>query len=125
MMDDASTLAIAVIILGAAGGLLFCLGAMAGHRRAYDGAREAEEETTYACMARLKKQANEIERLSGERDGAIDELCRWRSAFQSCTPGGSEFQSPEAVRAYMQQLRQELSAMKKATFGLAQTSSEQ
>lgn len=65
----------------------------------------------------------EVERLTEERDTiatdlvderdearaaskmAIDELCRWRSAFQSVTPGGSEFMLPESVIAWARKIK--------------------
>lgn len=51
--------------------------------------------------------AEDVSRLQCERDAAIKELYRWRSAFQECTPGGSEFMSPESVIAYMRTLKRE------------------
>lgn len=38
---------------------------------------------------------------------AVEALCKWRSAFQACTPGGSEFMTPESVREYMLNLKRE------------------
>lgn len=45
--------------------------------------------------------------MTHERDKAVADLCRWRSAFQTVTPGGSEFMSPESVIEYMQNLKRE------------------
>lgn len=55
----------------------------------------------------------EIERLREIEAKAVDDLCKWRAAFQSCTPGGSEFTSPEAVVDYMQNLKREFVEVKK------------
>lgn len=49
----------------------------------------------------------EFDRMKRERDKAINDLCRWRSAFQACTPGGSEWMDPKSVREWMQKLKQE------------------
>lgn len=48
---------------------------------------------------------SEIDRLRASERAAIDELCRWRAAFQSFTPGGSEFMDPRAVRAWADGLK--------------------
>ena len=56
----------------------------------------------------LQDAADEIELLTKERDGAVNNLCRWRSAFQECTPGGSEFMDPESVREYMQRNKSDM-----------------
>lgn len=45
--------------------------------------------------------------ITAERACAEAEIARWRSAFQECTPGGSEWTSPEAVREHMQRLKSE------------------
>ena len=47
-----------------------------------------------------------------ERKAAVRKLLEWRSAFQACTPGGSEWMSPETVRAHMQQLRKDVVTLK-------------
>lgn len=39
--------------------------------------------------------------------GIIREVERWRSAVQSLTPGGSEYQSPEAVLKFVQEEREQ------------------
>lgn len=43
-----------------------------------------------------------------ERDEAVAELCRWRSAFQRVTPGGSEFFDPKAVRDWADMLKMQV-----------------
>ena len=50
--------------------------------------------------------------LEAERRAAVKKLCDWRSAFQSCTPGGSEWMSPEVVREHMQALRRDVVELK-------------
>ncbi|MCT4492689.1 hypothetical protein [Bosea minatitlanensis] len=47
----------------------------------------------------------EIDRLRASERAAVDELCRWRAAFQRVTPGGSEFFSPQAVREWADKLK--------------------
>ena len=58
--------------------------------------------------ALYETQKEQIERLTKERDHAVADLCRWRSAFAECTPGGSEFMDPESVRDYMQRNKREM-----------------
>jgi hypothetical protein len=53
----------------------------------------------------IEMAVQDIATLAAERDRAIADLARWRSAFQSATPGGSEFMTPESVRDYMQSLK--------------------
>lgn len=51
--------------------------------------------------------AEQSDRERAEKVKAINDLCKWRSAFQACTPGGSEFMTPESTRDYMQSLKRE------------------
>lgn len=47
------------------------------------------------------------EELRRDHRKAVDDLCRWRSAIQAMTPGGSEFMYPDAVRDWAQMLKRE------------------
>lgn len=53
----------------------------------------------------LSEAREEIERLRKSERKAVDDLCRWRAAFQSFTPGGSEFFDPKAVREWAEGLK--------------------
>lgn len=56
--------------------------------------------------------AEGVKKLERERSAAIDDLCRWRSAIQRLTPGGSEYMSPNAVIEYAESRRRRfMSAM--------------
>jgi hypothetical protein len=61
-----------------------------------------------AEVERLRNEVDDLGRITRERDVAVRDLCRWRSAAQRLTPGGSEFMDPEAVRAYADQKNQRL-----------------
>lgn len=53
----------------------------------------------------LSAQAKELEEASEREAKAVDDLCRWRAAFQRVTPGGSEFFDPKAVREWADKLK--------------------
>ena len=55
-------------------------------------------------------------RAAEERaEKAEQTMYRWRSAFQSVTPGGSEFMDPESVLAFMRRMKDEtVTAIKNA-----------
>ena len=54
----------------------------------------------------------DIRELKRERDHAVRDLCRWRSAIQAMTPGGSEFMDPEVVRDWAERMKRENAQMK-------------
>ena len=53
-----------------------------------------------------------IAHLEAEAKASVKKLCEWRSAFQSCTPGGSEWMSPAVVRAHMEELKRSVVELK-------------
>ena len=52
------------------------------------------------CGVYVRQQADTIAALRAENERLTADLCKWRSAIQELTPGGSEFMSVDAVRGY-------------------------
>lgn len=70
-------------------------------------AKAVTGETMLVTPAAVLDLIARVKRAEDEQRRAIDDLCKWRAAFQACTPGGSEFMTPESTREYMQMLKRE------------------
>ena len=75
--------------------------------------KQATVERSHFYVGKCVLDATElIAHLEAERKAAVKKLCDWRSAFQSCTPGGSEWMSPDVVRGHMMELRRSVTELK-------------
>lgn len=69
----------------------------------------------YMAFTTLPEQAADaLARLTAELASERQETIAWRSAFQAVTPGGSEFQSPKAVREWADMLKTDVFNAKKS-----------
>ncbi|KPH74071.1 hypothetical protein [Bosea vaviloviae] len=68
----------------------------------------------YDAVKLIREAADALARLTAELARERQETIAWRSAFQAVTPGGSEFQSPKAVREWADMLKTNVFNAKKS-----------